>query len=109
MRAYETLCKSLTSGCAPTLERVFAEASLSPPQRDAMTIGRWLLKNRSREDQRSRPPPQGRLPWAKESKEMDAALEVLVDARWISLQRDGGEPGRTRKDFIVNPAIYEVR
>ena len=74
-----------------------------------MTIGRWLLKNRSEKINARDLRRKAGFPGPKESKEMDAALEVLVDARWISLQRDGGEPGRTRKDFIVNPAIYEVR
>jgi hypothetical protein len=51
---------------------------------------------------------QAGFPGPKESKEMDAALEVLVDACWISLQPGDGL-GRSRKDFIVNPKIYKTR
>ena len=30
----------------PNLERVFAEASMPKAQRDAMTVGRWLMKTK---------------------------------------------------------------
>jgi Protein of unknown function (DUF3987) len=96
----------------PTLERVFAEAALPQPQRDAMTVGRWLLNAK----------PANRLetvnarelrrlpgfPGPKEAKELDAAIDVLIDARWLlPLGTDRREAHRPRKDFRVNPRIFE--
>ena len=87
------------------LERVFAEAVLPQPQRDATTVGRWLLKTRPKKinarDLRRLPG----FPGPKEAKELDAALEVLVDARWLAQDRGDGS-GRPRKDFEVNQAVY---
>jgi hypothetical protein len=90
----------------PNLDRVFAEASLPLAQRDAMTVGRWLLKNKSEivnaRDLRRQPG----FPGPKEPKQLDAALDVLVDAHWLKRAAPKDGPGRTRKDFIVNSAIY---
>ena len=92
----------------PNLERVFAEASLPEAHRDAMAVGRWLLKTKPTKVNARELRRQAGFPGPKDSKKMDAALEVLVDARWISLQSGDGL-GRSRKDFIVNPVIYEAR
>ena len=91
-----------------TLERVFAEASMPKAQRDAMIVARWLLKTKpdtvnAREIRR-----QAGFPGPKDSKELDAALEILIDARWLELT-PGEKTGRPRKDYVVNQAIYEAR
>ena len=93
----------------PNLERVFSEASLPQVQRDALTICRWLLKTRpqminSRELRRL-----PGFPGPKEAKELDPAIQMLVDARWLSAPAGQAAPGRPRKNFIVNPAIYKSR
>jgi hypothetical protein len=97
---------TIIDGWARTnLERVFAEAALPQPQRDARTIAKWILKHRperiNARELRRTPGFMG----PKEPKEMDAALEELVDARWISEERTG-QSHRPRKDFIVNPKVY---
>jgi hypothetical protein len=75
-------------------------------QRDAMTVGRWLLKTKSNvvnaRDLRRQPG----FPGPKDAKELDAALEFLVDARWLKPVSIEG-PGRPRKDYEVNQAIYK--
>ena len=82
----------------PTLERVFLEAALPQVQQDAMVIARWLLKERkdlvnARDLRRL-----AGFPGPKDAKKLDAALELLVDGRWlIPLPNDG--QGRPRKDF----------
>jgi hypothetical protein len=92
----------------PNLDRVFAEASLPQPQRDAATIGKWLLKYPQEKINARDLRRQAGFPGPREAKELDAALEVLADARWL-IQPELSAPGRPRKDFIVNPAIYEAR
>ena len=93
----------------PSLERVFAEASLPQAQRDAMTVGRWLLKTRPNKINARDLRRQAGFPGPKEAKELDAALEVLIDAKWLmpAPGREGDRSGRERKDFRVNPRIYE--
>jgi hypothetical protein len=88
----------------PNLERVFAEASLPQAQRDAMTIARWLLKTKPEMINARDLRRQAGFPGPKTPKELDEALEVLSDARWL-IQQPGGEgPGRKRKDFAINRA-----
>jgi len=89
----------------PTLERVFSEAALPQVQQDAMVIARWLLKERrdlinARDLRRL-----AGFPGPKDAKKLDAALELLVDGRWLFPQPNDG-PGRPRKDFQVSQAIY---
>ena len=68
----------------PNLERVFAGSSMPKAQRDAMTVGRWLLKTKpddivnARELRR-----QPGFPGPKDAKELDEALQILVEARWL--------------------------
>ena len=91
----------------PNLERVFAEASLPQAQRDAMMVGRWLLKTKPHQINARDLRRQAGFPGPKEPKTLDAALEMLVDARWL-LKPDKDRSGRPRKDFVVNRAIYEA-
>jgi hypothetical protein len=91
----------------PNLERVFAEASLPQAQRDAMTIARWLLKTKPEMINARDLRRQAGFPGPKTPKELDEALEVLSDARWLIQQPSGDGPGRKRKDFAINRAIYE--
>lgn len=89
----------------PTLERVFSEAALPQAQLDAMTIARWLLKER-RECINARDLRRlAGFPGPKDATKLDAALEILVDARWLK-QVPNDRPGRPRKDFEVNQAVY---
>jgi len=91
----------------PTLARVFAEASLPKSQRDAMTIGRWLLKSpRLRINARNLRREAG-FPGPKDPDQLDAALEVLVDGAWlVPVVREAGSRGRAPKDYEVNPRLY---
>jgi hypothetical protein len=61
-----------------TLERVFAEASLPQAQRDAMTVGRWILKTEPKMVNARELRRQPGFPGPKEAKPLDAALEILV-------------------------------
>ncbi|HRN87910.1 MAG TPA: DUF3987 domain-containing protein [Hyphomicrobium sp.] len=92
----------------PTLDRVFAEASLPQAQRDAMIVGRWLLKSKPESVNARKLRRQPGFPGPKDAQHLDAAIEVLVDARWLRPVPNDG-PGRRRKDFVANKAIYEAR
>jgi len=98
----------------PNLDRVFGEASLPKVYSDAAEVARWLLKTKPKakvvnaRDLRRQPGFRG----PEDSKELDVALEFLVDARWLKpLTPDPATKahgGRPRKDYEVNQAIYET-
>ena len=66
-----------------TLDRVFAEAALPQVQRDAMIVGRWLLKNKAQFVNARELRRAPRFTGPKDAQKLDAAIEVLVDARWL--------------------------
>jgi hypothetical protein len=83
----------------PNLKRVYSEASRPKAEQHATAIARWLLEARpetvnARMIYRSVPPAPH------DAKEANAALDVLVEARWLmpAPARDGDTPGRQRKD-----------
>jgi hypothetical protein len=110
LKSVEKALRLIDTWMRATLERVFAEASFPKVQRDAAVVGRWLLKTKPKmvnaRDLRRQPG----FPGPKDAKELETVLEFLVDARWLSppaTTNTPGQPGRPRKDYLVNPAIYE--
>jgi hypothetical protein len=92
----------------PTLGRVFAEASLQPADRAAMTVARWLLDHQPTKINAKATRRSAGFTGPKDPKALDEALAVLVDAGWLrpAGTREGGTKGRASKDFDVNPRIY---
>jgi Protein of unknown function (DUF3987) len=94
----------------PMLKRTFGSASQPPAERDAATLGRALktrkprpLTVNAREIQR-----KWRLPGLNSPGRTDAAIQVLEEACWLSpVEQSSGKAGRPRKDYQVNPAIYQ--
>jgi hypothetical protein len=93
----------------PTAIRVFGDAALPPVERNAAILARHILKHRltlinARDLRRS----QGLPPTLKDSASLEEAVEHLVEADWLRATgvRAGESPGRSRKDFSVNPAVH---
>jgi hypothetical protein len=88
--------------------RVFADAALPRAERDATALARWLVRQDpapamvNARDLRRR----GALP-TKDAARYDAALAELAEAGWLRAapSRVGLMPGRSRKDWAVNPSL----
>ena len=94
----------------PNLARVFNEAALPKVQQDATIVARWLRKQKPQPDvvnSRALRRTAG-FPGPKDVKELDQALEVLVETHWLEQPPYDGTPGRPKKDFKVNPVIYSA-
>jgi hypothetical protein len=89
----------------PNLARVFGEASQTESSKEVMAVGLWLLKKKptvvNARELRRQPGFDG----PKEPKRLDAALDALIDAGWLT-PTPTESPGRPRKDFRVNPRIF---
>jgi Protein of unknown function (DUF3987) len=99
----------------PMAERVFGDAALPQPERNAAMVARLIFAKRlgcesagavivnARELQRAK------LPGLRTADAVGAALDHLVDAAWLSpmSRRAGGSPGRQRLDYLVNPALWK--
>lgn len=89
----------------PNLARVFGEASQTEASKEVKAVGLWLLKNKpavvNARELRRQPGFGG----PKDPKRLDAALEALTEAGWLT-PMPTESPGRPRKDFRVNQRIY---
>lgn len=87
--------------------RAFDSAGLPQEVRNAITLAKYILRTKatgvnSREIQR------GSLEGMKTAGDVDAALDELVKAHWIMPDPDNNATGgRPRKDYLVNPKIWE--
>jgi len=93
----------------PTATRVFGDAALPEVERNTAALAGYVLKARKhsinvREVRRSAGIAKLKSPEA-----IEAACEALVEADWLKLSaaRSGGSAGRTRKDYVVNPAVLD--
>ena len=92
--------------CIPMAKRTFGEAALPQSDRDAVTLARWLLAQApvpavvNARDLRH----ADALP-TREADRYDAALAELTLASWVKPAPRKPGPGRSRKDFLVNPSV----
>jgi putative DNA primase/helicase len=95
----------------PMAVRSYGDAAVPEADRLAAVLARWLVQTRpttinARDLRRS-----VRLPGLKEASKVNMALEVLTDADWLrpAPNRDGGNAGRPKGDYVINPLIGEGR
>jgi hypothetical protein len=90
----------------PTMARVFQEATIPEPHRDARVIAGWLRKTKPEQINARELRRTAGYPGTKDVKRLDAAIELLVEANWLVPPEESSKPGRPRKDFTVNPGIH---
>ena len=96
---------------APMALRAYGDASLPVAERHAAAIAKRI----HREGVRMVNVRVIRREWAlpginKDSRKVNDALDVLVEAEWLkpTTFREGGMPGRLKENFSVNPKIWEA-
>ncbi len=99
----------LESYCIGMAQRAFGEAALPETDRDALALARWLMaqspmpKVVNARDLRHADALPTRV-----AARYDAALAELADAGWVRPTPSAGGPGRSRKDWSVNPKLSEA-
>jgi hypothetical protein len=91
-------------------ERTFGDAALPQVERNATAVARWIMRERPAVINARHLRREVRLPGLREAAEVEAALKALVEAGWLRPvpARQGRAAGRQRKDYEVNPALWEV-
>ncbi|KAB7645548.1 DUF3987 domain-containing protein [Polymorphobacter fuscus] len=104
-----TACTFADSYAKPMALRVFGDAVLPLPERNAATMARWIVDNQSRSINLSAL-RRLKLPGLRDEAAIDAATKVLVDADWLTFtgQRAGDTPGRAPKNYMVNPLVHTL-
>jgi hypothetical protein len=91
----------------PMAERVYGDAAAPISERRAMTLARWIAHNGHRRINARDVKRSAGLPGLRDMPAVEAAIAVLQEASWV--RPDSGAPGgRPRKDFLVNPAIFDM-
>lgn len=105
-----TVLEFVDSYAKPSALRVFGDAALPIDQRNAAQLAKLIVKNRWERINARDLLKTGRLSKAEKAADVDAAIELLIDADWLRAapSRLGGTVGRAKKDYLVNPAVHGV-
>jgi hypothetical protein len=90
----------------PMAERVFGDAAITPMERNAATLARWIAKEKPAEVHVRHLLREARLPGLTKAEAIHDAAGLLIDADWLRHPpKVGGK--RPRAAYPVNPAIRE--
>ena len=92
----------------PMSERVYGDASLPEQDRQAATLARWIKRERPNVINVRDLRRKVRLPGLTETKDAEAALRSLAEANWVFLPEHEHKRGQPKKDWRVNPHLWEV-
>lgn len=92
----------------PAALRVFGDAALSPVERNAASLARYIVKHRLPGFNARKLRRTACLPGLKEADPFNDAIALLADADWLRDvgHREGVSPGRRSSDFVVNPVVH---
>jgi hypothetical protein len=92
----------------PSALRVFGDAALPVVERNAASLACYITKTgATRINARDIRRTSG-IATLKQAQDVDEAIDALIEAGWLRAlkHREGDTPGRTSKDYIVNPAVF---
>ena len=92
----------------PMALRVYGNESIPIAERHARAIANEILQRRDLMINARSIRREWGIPGLNTSKAVDDALKVLIDLDWVRAidNRAGQSPGRTKKDYAVNPDVF---
>jgi hypothetical protein len=95
----------------PSAVRVFGDAALPLSERNAAALARHIIKTKAQRINLRAVRRESGIATLKAAADVEAATEALVEAGWLRGmgERAGDTPGKPRKDYLVNPAVHEVK
>lgn len=91
----------------PMAARVYGDAAASQEDRNVATLARWMIKTHPAEIYVRMVLREVRLPGLKDAKAVHQAAQALVEGGWLTVPVKGGQNGRSKQAYVVNPAVYE--
>ncbi len=92
----------------PMSERVYGDASLPEQDRKAATLARWIRRERPAIINVRRLRRDVRLMGLTETRDVEAALKSLAEANWVFPPQHERKRGQPKKDWKVNPRLWEA-
>ena len=88
--------------------RIFSDAAVPDDEKNARTLARWIVNTRAEKVNVTAIRDKARLPGLRETTDVKAACQFLVEARWLLEEPHTGRAGRPAGDFRVNPRLWDV-
>jgi hypothetical protein len=107
-RAFEAATTLVAEYFLPMAERVYGDAAATVDDRNAATLARWIVKERPPDVHVRHLQRSVRLPGLKTAELIHAAADVLVEADWLVKPPRGGQQGRARLVFHINPRLWDL-
>jgi hypothetical protein len=108
LRAMQAATELMDAYFLPMAARVLGDASIPEEERNARTLAGWVMTTRPEKVNVSSIRDFARLPGLRESKTVKAAFHFLSEAGWLREAGRTGERGRPRRDWTVNPKIWDA-
>jgi len=104
--AFAAACDLVADYFMPMAERVYGDAAAPLAERNAATLAKWILRTKAREVYVRELQREVRLPGLRDARSIRAAADLLVEADWLKPPPDGGQAGRAKVAYPVNPALW---
>ena len=96
----------ITDYLDPMARRSFDDAALPEETRSAMTLAKWIIRTRAKTIN-SRDIQRSRLAGLDKADKISKAIEELIESGWLHSAPDNDSTnGRPRRDYLVNPKIW---
>ena len=90
----------------PMARRVYGDAETLGLERNAAAIAGWIIETGATEVHIRHMQRKVRLPGLRLAEDIRAALDFLVDSDWLVAPPRGGQQGRPRVAYKVNPLVH---
>ena len=88
-------------------QHVMADASIPEPERNAATLGKWILRNKPNIINLRQVRRESKLQGLREASAMKAASAQLIEANWLfEIQQSNNH--RPRGDYRINPKLWKA-
>jgi len=91
----------------PMVQRTYEHAAMPAADRLAMTLAKWIAKEKVKVVNTRVLQREARLPGLREAADIEIAIRQLCEAAWLMEPHQTGKAGRRKKDYPVNPAVWQ--
>jgi hypothetical protein len=106
--AFFAACTLIADYSVPMAERVYGDAETRTEDRDAATLARWIIDEKTAEVHARHIQREVRLPGLTTAAAIHAAAQVLIEAGWLLPPGEGGFQRRGRCAYPVNLKVFEA-
>lgn len=89
-------------------ERAYGDTATAPADKNAATLGRWIIHTKAPYVHVRTLQRRVRLPNLTTAGAIHAAADMLIEAGWLLPPEPGVFQQRARQAYLINPRIFEL-